>query len=198
MPVQRHKRRLLHLSLALSFGALPNQIGFQDLGALIARQPAVAQRWRTHVFASAPTLMQAAMFSFPRPLATAIPQPPVYALASIDPNAIGTAFGRQLLGDVSAPLQFPSVNRKNKGDALVGRPRRQISPREMTPDELVPRVETEAPFVEITAGHASLAESRPVLNENPTVDARVYFGSNLLGSPRERIQPWAHGVAPQI
>src|SRR5690349_315870 len=122
MFVKRNKRRLLSVSFALGFTALPNQIGFQDLGALIARQPAVTQRWRTHVFASPPPLTQASMFSLPTPLGTAIPQPPVYALASIDPNAIGMAFGRQLLGDPSS-LQFPSVNRKSKGDALVARPR---------------------------------------------------------------------------
>ena len=123
MPVQRKKRRLLSISLVVGFTTLPQQIGFQDLGALIARQPAVAQRWRTHLFASPPALTEASMFSLPRPLGTAIPQPPVYALASIDPNAIGAAFGRQLLGDLSAPLQFPSVNRRSKGDALVARPR---------------------------------------------------------------------------
>src|SRR5689334_22147050 len=123
MPVKRNKRHLLRLSIALSFATLPNQIGFQDLGALIARQPAVAQRWRAHMLSSAPALTQAAMFSLPRPLGTAIPRPPIYALASVDPNDIGPAFGRQLLGDFSSSLEFPSVNRKNKGDALVSRPR---------------------------------------------------------------------------
>src|SRR5690349_13067701 len=183
MPVKRNKRRSLHFSLALAFAAIPNQIGFQDLGALIARQPAVVQRWRAHVFASPPALTQAAMFSLPRPLGTAIPQPPLYALASIDPNEIGPAFGRVLLGDAGAPLQFPSVNRKSKGDALFARPRRPMPPRAFSPDELVPQVETEAPFGDIAAARAHVAALPPVLhNDSPGGESRVYFGRALLAA----------------
>jgi spore germination cell wall hydrolase CwlJ-like protein len=195
MPVKRHQRRLLRISLVLSFAALPNQVGFQDLGALIARQPAVAQRWRTHVFASPPPLTQAAMFSLPRPLGTAIPQPPAYVLASIDPNAIGAAIGRQLLGDLSAPLQFPSVNRKSKGDALVGRPRRPMPPRTLTSGELVSQVETEASFIEIAATRIS-ASSLASRNERPAES--LLFKTDVLGSKHQRMQPWGPGASPQI
>ena len=163
---------------------------------MIARQPAVAQRWRTHVFASPPALTQAAMFSLPRPLGTAIPQPPLYALASVDPNEIGPAFGRVLLGDVGAPLQFPSVNRKNKGDALVARPRRPMPPPAFTPDELVPQIETEAPFADIAKGDVS--PPAVLRNDRLAREARIYFGSTALGSEHERMQPWSRGTAPQI
>jgi spore germination cell wall hydrolase CwlJ-like protein len=196
MPVQRKNRRSLRLSLALSFAALPNQIGFQDLGALLARHPEVTQRWRAHVFASPPAFTRASMFSLPRPLGTAIPQPPAYVLASVDPNAIGAAIGRQVLGDVSAPLQFPSVNRKSKGDALVARPRRPMPPRALTPDELVPEIETEASFIEIAAARVNVAASSVAPTKNPSES--LLFKTNLLGSRRQRMQPWAPGAAPRI
>ena len=196
MPVKRKKRRLLQVSLALSFAALPNQIGFQDLGALLARQPEVTQRWRAHVFASPRALAQASMYSRPRPLGTAIPQPPAYVLASVDPNAIGAAIGRQLLGDLSAPLQFPSVNRKSKGDALVARPRRPMPPRALTLDELVPAVDTEASFVEVAAARVSIAASSSVSTKRSSES--LLFRTDALSSRHQRMQPWAPGAAPQM
>jgi spore germination cell wall hydrolase CwlJ-like protein len=112
----------------LAFSLLPNQIGFQDLGALIARRPEVAERWYNHIIASPFGTIHAAMFSMPRPIGTAIPTPPFYAIASVDPNEITGALGREPLGDPGAPVQFPSVNRRNKGDALVLRPRESLPP----------------------------------------------------------------------
>ena len=112
----------------LAFSLLPNQIGFQDLGALIARRPEVAERWHKHIIASPFGTIHAAMFSMPRPIGTAIPTPPLYALASVDPNEITGALGRESLGDPGASMQFPSVNRKKKGDALALRPREPLPP----------------------------------------------------------------------
>jgi len=126
---RRPRRRVARLGVSvLAFALLPNQIGFQDLGALIARQPAVAQRWRQHIAVSPFGTIHAAMFSLPRPIGTAIPPPPLYALASVDPNEITGSLGRDPLGDPAAPMQFPSVNRKKKGDALAARPREPLPP----------------------------------------------------------------------
>ena len=60
---------------ALVFVLMPTQIGFQDLAALIARQPAVTTHWRTHIVATPFPTIRAATFSFPRPVGTAIPEP---------------------------------------------------------------------------------------------------------------------------
>ena len=113
---------------ALVFALLPNSIGFQDLGALLARQPAVAERWREHLIASPFGTIHAAMFSMPRPVGTAIPHPPVYALANFDPLEITGSIGAQPLGDGTAPLQFPKVNRKAKRDSALSRPRDPMPP----------------------------------------------------------------------
>ncbi len=127
----------------LAFSILPNQIGFQDLGALMARQPEVAVRWHKHIIASPFGTIHAAMFSLPRPIGTGIPAPPLYALASVDPNEITGALGREALGDPGAPMQFPSVNRKHKGDALAARPREPLPPLAALPPVVVPPVENE-------------------------------------------------------
>ncbi len=95
------------------FALVPTQIGYQDVAALIARQPAVTATWRQHIRASAFGTIHAATFSFSLPVGTAAPQPLRYKLASIDPRAItlGT------WDDVDDPqLQFPTVDRSAKGD----------------------------------------------------------------------------------
>ena len=113
---------------ALMLALLPSQTGFQDLGALLAHQPGVAARAREHLIASPFGTIHAAMFSLPRPIGTAIPHPPLYALANFDPSDITGSIGSQLLGDPHAPLQFPSVNRKGKGNSLIVRKREPLPP----------------------------------------------------------------------
>jgi spore germination cell wall hydrolase CwlJ-like protein len=110
------------------FTLYPNRIGFQDLGALLARQPGVAKRWQQHLIASPFGTIHAAMFTLPRPVGTSIPHPPIYALANFDPADITGSIGRQPLGDASAPLQFPKPNRAAKHDALIARPREPLPP----------------------------------------------------------------------
>jgi spore germination cell wall hydrolase CwlJ-like protein len=135
-------------SIAVGFTLLaifPDTIGFQDLGALLARQPAVAKRWQQHLIASPFGTIHAATFSLPRPIGTSIPHPPIYALANFDPADITGSIGRQLLGDPMAPVQFPKSNRKAKRDSLVSRPRDPMPP--LPPAlaiESVPQAEVDA------------------------------------------------------
>src|SRR5665811_2636345 len=98
----------------------------QDLGALLARQPAVAGRAREHLIASPFGTIHAAMFSMPRPVGTAIPHPPLYALANFDPTDITGSIGSQPLGDSAALLQFPKVNRKATRDSMLARAREPL------------------------------------------------------------------------
>lgn len=111
------------------FILIPTQVGFQDLAALIARQPAVTARWREHVVATPFTTMRAATFSFPRPVGTSIPEPVGYTLASLDPRGLDLTASLPDRApdsniDITTPgLQYPSVERRLKGDALVKRSR---------------------------------------------------------------------------
>src|SRR5689334_8408938 len=67
---------------------MPTSIGYQDLAALIARQPSVSERWRQHVMASPFGTIHAATFSFPRPVGSAIPVSVGYQLANFDPHSL--------------------------------------------------------------------------------------------------------------
>ena len=114
---RRRRRGLAAIGFgALAFALLPNSIGFQDLGALLVRQPGVAARAYRHVIASPFGTIHAATFSMPHPIGTIIPHPPLYALANFDPTDVTGSIASQFLGDPTAPLQFPTVNRKSKRD----------------------------------------------------------------------------------
>ena len=103
---------------------MPTSIGYQDLAALIARQPAVTERWRQHIRTSAFGTIHAATFSFPRPMGSSIPDPYFTQLASLDPGAL------EVTGSISlqAPIEtvtrrpaydFPRVDRSKKSDRLT-------------------------------------------------------------------------------
>jgi len=129
VPHKSQRRTIARIGFgALALALLPSSIGFQDLGALLAGQPAVAERARARLIASPFGTIHAAMFSMPHPVGTAIPPPPVYALANFDPADITGSIGREPLGDSTAPLQFPKVNRKTKGDSRLSRARDPLPP----------------------------------------------------------------------
>src|SRR5262245_12074134 len=124
----------------LVMGLMPRTIGYQDLAALMARQPDVSQRARAHMMASPFGTIHAATFSFPQPVGTAIPEPPLARLASVssDPVVTGSIqFDSGMPMQVHRPrLDFPSVNRALKGDLLVSRRREEPPPapkRDLTP-----------------------------------------------------------------
>jgi spore germination cell wall hydrolase CwlJ-like protein len=137
----RRRRKLAPISVtAFALILLPTQIGFQDLGALLTRQPQVAERWHEHLIASPFGTIHASMFSMPRPIGTALPHPPIYALANFDPNDITGSIGAEPLGnDPLSPVQFPTVNRKHKGDSFTARAREPMPP--LPPLEPTPQAE---------------------------------------------------------
>src|SRR5262249_46502419 len=108
---------------------LPDRIAFQDLGALLARQPAVAKRWQQHLIASPFGTIHAAMFNLPRPVGTGVPHPPIYALANFDPLDITGSIGKQPLGDPPAPsLSRPHNPNGKAGGIPLCVPRRAPTP----------------------------------------------------------------------
>jgi spore germination cell wall hydrolase CwlJ-like protein len=130
MRASRRKARGATTSFVLAvvlFVLAPARIGYQDLTSLIARQPAVGERWRAHLIASPFGTIHAARFSFPHPLGTTIPKPVTHRLASVDrrdfevTNSISTRAFFDL--DEAAPApDLSAVNRALKGHRLVGRP----------------------------------------------------------------------------
>ena len=137
------KRKPFGLFLLLVLGLVPSQTGYQDLQALLARQPAVANRARQHVIASPFGTIHAATFSFPRPVGTDIPEPPSFHLTAYDPNDpnIANLVPRDFGGAPEArpSVEFPTVNRALKGDMLVTRSRQDPTSggtRDLTPGRL--------------------------------------------------------------
>jgi spore germination cell wall hydrolase CwlJ-like protein len=113
---------LLGLGLCV-FALTPTEVGYQDIASLLARQPGVAERWRSRVFSTVNTL-QVATYSFGRPIGTFAPQTASLRLASLDNQGI------DITGSVTRnPLaqtppryhasDFPKVDRTLKGDRLV-------------------------------------------------------------------------------
>jgi len=196
-------------ALAAAFALLPTQMAFQDLGALLARQPGVADRARAYLIASPFGTIHAATFSLPRPVGTAVPHAPVYALADFDPSDTAAAIGRQLLGDANAPLQFPSVNRADKRDSKLSRARAPMPPVPLAqPIESVRQPqgqESVPPPQQNEAGgrfdpYADYEFAAPVdepQDAKPKDAARVYFGAAPLAE-QEEIKPWAKGRAPVL
>jgi Cell Wall Hydrolase len=157
----------------LAFTLLPTSSGHQDLAALIAGQPAVAERWQQHVLTSPYVTVHAATLSFPRPTGAYIAEPGSFRLASLDasPAEVPKFTPAEPLGNalpVRRPLEYPVVDRTLKGDRLVPAP--------------ASRPDTEIPAVR---------EQRPALRT-----ARLYFGIEALGPTFGAIEPWAAGAAP--
>ncbi|MDR3465328.1 MAG: cell wall hydrolase [Xanthobacteraceae bacterium] len=108
------------LTLCLS-ALLPSDIGLQDLAALLARQPGVAERSQKHILATFSNVRIAA-FSFPRTLGSSISRFPTYHLASVDSSSEITGVIRQgqfEQGSRYQALDFPVVDRTLKGDRLA-------------------------------------------------------------------------------
>jgi len=206
---------------------LPHTIGFQDLGALLARQPAVAERARERLIASPFGTIHAAMFSLPRPVGTTIPHPPIYALANFDPADITGSIGTQPLGDPTGPVQFPAVNRKTKRDSLASRPREPLPPLPpLLAIEPVPEAQVDATPKKDESGRfdpyskyefAALPDQQSALSDVdlPYIDmppanltapsggegknaGRIFFGADPMAVEQAAIAPWAPGEAPVV
>jgi spore germination cell wall hydrolase CwlJ-like protein len=199
------------------------RVAFQDLGVLLARHSGVAKRWQQHLIASPFGTIHAAMFSLPNPVGTAIPHPPIYALANFDPTDITVSIGKQPLGDGTAPLQFPNSNRQAKGDLLTARPREPLPPLpaiEPTPEaqadtssrkdevsgrfdsyseyEFVAVPEEKTPTPDVDLPYADI----PPPNLTPAVVGKeakqLYFGTDAMAGVPEAIAPWEPGHAPVV
>lgn len=105
----------------LVFVLTPSEIGYQDLAALVAQQPAIAARWREHLIDSPFGTIHAATFSLPRPVGTSIPEPPMVRLASLSTasDVVGSIGALPYPPRGRETIMFPAINRTGKGDRLL-------------------------------------------------------------------------------
>jgi len=156
---------------ALCAALTPTSIGYQDLVALLARQPGVSERWREHLIASPFGTIHAATFSFARPIGTSMPGPFAVEPVNFDPRSLDV---KTWMADAS-PLQpaveiaYPTVNRALKGDRL---PLRQPPPPVSAPERAPPPLEPiDAPSAQepvhprppVAAPHLKNTDARDVL-----------------------------------
>jgi spore germination cell wall hydrolase CwlJ-like protein len=203
---------------ALVFVMMPTQIGYQDVAALIARQPSVSAHWREHLLASPFGTIHAATFSFSRPIGTAMPQPFGYQLASLDPRELTTgSIGNLPLGDprsTEPPLEFPVVDRSAKGDRLAAPPRPEPAPVPVPalealapeqPEVSAAQVETPAPATpaaepEISAALDSEPEAAkadvPDPLDNEQVADTATFAPTAAGEPVMEMARLYFGIEP--
>jgi spore germination cell wall hydrolase CwlJ-like protein len=191
MGVSRHRRkdglRALFCLCVIAGSAVasltPTTIGHQDLAALIAQQPMIAQRpvvvehWGSHNIASPFGTIEPATFTLPTPLSAAMPVSLSYALAGLDPgNAdITGSIRERMLGDVaidelqdpSPRAALPEVNRSLKGDRLASAPQ---SPSEQQP---APAPMAEPSPEPLKKGDRLLASRPADTIEPPVSDATV-------------------------
>jgi hypothetical protein len=119
------------------FALLPNEIGYQDIASLLARQPGVAERWQTRVFSAASNI-QLATYSFGRPIGTSVPHSASFVLASLNNQGIDITGSVTHNPIVVAPpryqaADFPKVDRTLKGDRLVIAPSQAPAPADAAP-----------------------------------------------------------------
>src|SRR5579862_641110 len=104
---------------AFFLALMPTSIGYQDLAALLAQQPGVSQRWRDHLIASPFGTIERATFSYGRPIGTFVPLG--YQTVNFDPGAVAAnswQIDAPLNATSAEPVEYPTVNRRLKGDRL--------------------------------------------------------------------------------
>ena len=141
---------------AVGLAMLPVRTGYQDLAALIVRQPTAGESFRAHLIASPFGTIHAATFSFPQPVGTGLPADAGVRLAALDPGADVTGSisrGRVDWVDIDLPSaaslpDFPEIDRTQKGPRLVPRIRPDFNSADPTeigePPQPVPPTEPRA------------------------------------------------------
>jgi spore germination cell wall hydrolase CwlJ-like protein len=205
------------------FALLPTQTGYQDLAALLARQPGVTERWQQQTIPQAFRSIQVATFGFSRPIGTEMPESTPYLLASLSemPGQLARALTRRALGEPVRPLQpsdYPVVNRALKGARLV-LPVRPALPDDAAPDAPADRTAQTAaldaelsaalsapplPQYEEEADDAASPSEPAAISAAPSQDgfslrtAGLYFGSDALGVGGASLRRWQPGEEPVI
>jgi hypothetical protein len=119
---------------AFCIALMPTSIGYQDLASLIARDRSTPTSW--HLIASPLGTVQAATFSYTRPIGTAIPEPLSFEDVNYDPrtlDAYAWKIDEPLTAAHARQIEYPTVNRTGKADRLSPK---QVAPAPSAPVNL--------------------------------------------------------------
>jgi spore germination cell wall hydrolase CwlJ-like protein len=176
----------------LTFIVAPNAIGSQDLAALVARQPIIAERPVVARF-SLVGIAHSATFTMPRPMSAAMPPALSYALAGLDTTytEISGAIRERLLGEPlflpDDDLDLPVPDRRLKGD------RQPVPQRTEQPEEAASQAEPAAAPAK-TDQHASVNRPVPALSAPQTITPEIAPEQERAGSV-EFVESLAIGIA---
>jgi hypothetical protein len=109
------------LVTACAFALMPSSVGYQDLAGMPAPSHGAAPQDGDRLMASPFGSIEAATFSYGRPIGTAMPAPPLYQLVSFDPSAPQPSaweIDAPLAARTATTVEYPTVNRRLKGDRL--------------------------------------------------------------------------------
>jgi hypothetical protein len=112
---------------------MPTSIGYQDLAGLIARERSAVTHW--HLIASP---VQAATFSYTRPIGTAIPEPLGFQPVNLDPrslDAFSWKIDEPLYARPARQIEYPTVERSHKTDRLPANVITHAPAGPLSPDE---------------------------------------------------------------
>jgi hypothetical protein len=145
----------------LAFVGAPSAIGSQDLAALIARQPAIAERPVAPRF-SLISPAHGATFTMPRPMSAAMPVALSYTLAGLDTTFTGMTgpirerlLGEALLTMPPDDVEVPVANRARKGDRLP------LPPTEPPVEADAPVAKSQQTFELASADHRAAPQPAP-------------------------------------
>lgn len=205
----------------LAVVGVPSAIGSQDLAALVARQPAIAERPAPSRF-SMISPAHGATFTMPRPVSSAMPVSLSYALAGLDTSFAGMtgSIRERLLGEalmVPDDVEVPVANRALKGDRLPlpqSEPKPETASREQAPPASPNIATAGAPEIlapdtvrpqDVRGAAAEFGDSLAVgigftrEEADPAfLMARLYFGGEPMGETLEPVKPWEQGEAPNV
>ena len=149
---------------AFCIALMPTSIGYQDLAALIAHRPSMSASWGgEHLIASPFGTIERATFNFTRPIGTVIPAPLEFQNVNFDPRALDAyawKVDEALTGRSTRQVEYPAVNRSNKGDRLP-----PAAPAALDPKTLPQLQPIGAPTA---AQPATPAVTQPVVAPQPT------------------------------
>ena len=180
---------------ALCAALTPTSIGYQDLAALIGREHQAPTHW--HLIISP---VQAATFSYSRPIGSAIPQPLGFQTVNFDPrslDAFSWKIDEPLHARPARQIEYPTVERTHKADRLPA-------------SVIAPAVSENAPGrvpapVAIAPAAAALVESPAPTSDDPARNAPATPIVSAMDAHNERAAehmalgpaaPAADSVAP--
>jgi hypothetical protein len=188
---------------------LPSEVGYQDLAALISRQPPATERTQKAAFTSPFGTIHQAKLSMPQPVGTTVPPSFGYTLVGLDPNSadITGSIRERLLGEevmlagrdgaLIARPALPTFDRSRKGDyggvrkherttALKGDRLKVVPPQETAQDRTAPN-ET----ARTEAAPAAVEQLVVTQVEVPPVDARPVEAKPAAAPAAEATQGYA-------